>query len=95
MFAHNKRLQHTVRISDSNPGLASRMLERFDDPRGKLAAACRDLAQALGEPGTRGPWNQGKLWRLVSGCERQRTVDGSGSGSGTAASGAPARPLAP
>ena len=29
MFAHNKRLQYTVRVSTPNPGLANLMLEHF------------------------------------------------------------------
>ena len=28
MFAHNKRLQYTVRVSGSNPGLANLLLEQ-------------------------------------------------------------------
>ena len=32
MFAHNKRLQYTVRVSESNPGLANLMLEQFGGP---------------------------------------------------------------
>jgi Mn-containing catalase len=49
MFAHNKRLQYTVRVSDSNPGLANLMLEQFGGPQGELAAACRYFTQYLGE----------------------------------------------
>ena len=49
MFAHNKRLQYTVRVSASNPGLANLMLEQFGGPQGELAAACRYFTQALGE----------------------------------------------
>ena len=49
MFAHNKRLQYTVRVSESNPGLANLMLEQFGGPQGELAAACRYFTQALGE----------------------------------------------
>ncbi len=29
MFSHNKRLQYTVRVEESNPGLANLMLEQF------------------------------------------------------------------
>jgi Mn-containing catalase len=36
MFAHNKRLQYTVRVSECNPGLANLMLEPFAGPRGEL-----------------------------------------------------------
>ena len=36
MFAHNKRLQYTVRVSESNPGLANLMLEQFGGPQGEL-----------------------------------------------------------
>ncbi len=49
MFSHNKRLQYTVRVSGSNPGLANLMLEQFGGPQGELAAACRYFTQALGE----------------------------------------------
>ena len=38
MFMHNKRLQYTVRVSESNPGLANLMLEQFGGPQGELAA---------------------------------------------------------
>jgi Mn-containing catalase len=55
MFAHNKRLQYTVRVSETNPGLANLMLEQFGGPQGELAAACRYFTQALAEddPGRR------------------------------------------
>ena len=55
MFSHNKRLQYTVRVSESNPGLANLMLEQFGGPQGELAAACRYFTQYLGEddPGRR------------------------------------------
>ena len=49
MFAHNKRLQYTVRVNETNPGLANLMLEQFGGPQGELAAACRYFTQALGE----------------------------------------------
>jgi Mn-containing catalase len=49
MFMHNKRLQYTVRVSETNPGLANLMLEQFGGPQGELAAACRYFTQALGE----------------------------------------------
>src|SRR5690606_20458074 len=49
MFAHNKRLQYTLRVSSSNPGLANLLLEQFGGPQGELAAACRYFTQALGE----------------------------------------------
>lgn len=49
MFAHNKRLQYTVRVSETNPGLANLMLEQFGGPQGELAAACRYFTQALAE----------------------------------------------
>jgi Mn-containing catalase len=55
MFAHNKRLQYTVRVNESNPGLANLMLEQFGGPQGELAAACRYFSQYLAEddPGRR------------------------------------------
>src|SRR3954465_6077639 len=49
MFPHNKRLQYTVRVSESNPGLANLMLEQFGGPQGELAAACRYFTQYLAE----------------------------------------------
>jgi Mn-containing catalase len=49
MFAHNKRLQYTVRVAETNPGLANLMLEQFGGPQGELAAACRYFTQALAE----------------------------------------------
>ncbi len=49
MFAHNKRLQYTVRVAECNPGLANLMLEQFGGPQGELAAACRYFTQALAE----------------------------------------------
>lgn len=49
MFAHNKRLQYTVRVSETNPGLANLMLEQFGGPQGELAAACRYFTQSIGE----------------------------------------------
>jgi Mn-containing catalase len=55
MFAHNKRLQYTVRVAQTNPGLANLMLEQFGGPQGELAAACRYFTQYLAEddPGRR------------------------------------------
>jgi Mn-containing catalase len=49
MFAHNKRLQYTVRVSEANPGLANLMLEQFGGPQGELAAAMRYFTQAVSE----------------------------------------------
>lgn len=49
MFSHNKRLQYTVRVSETNPGLANLMLEQFGGAQGELAAACRYFTQAIGE----------------------------------------------
>jgi len=46
---HNKRLQYTVRVHDTNPGLANLMLEQFGGPQGELAAAMRYFTQALAE----------------------------------------------
>jgi Mn-containing catalase len=55
MCAHNKRLQYTVRVQETNPGLANLMLEQFGGPQGELAAACRYFTQHLAEddPGRR------------------------------------------
>ncbi len=49
MFMHNKRLQYTVRVGETNPGLANLMLEQFGGPQGELAAAMRYFTQALSE----------------------------------------------
>lgn len=49
MFAHNKRLQYSVRVSECNPALANLMLEQFGGPQGELAAAMRYFTQALSE----------------------------------------------
>ena len=49
MFAHNKRLQYTVRVSAPNPGLANLLLEQFGGPQGELAAAMRYFTQAVSE----------------------------------------------
>jgi Mn-containing catalase len=49
MFSHNKRLQYTLRVNETNPGLANLMLEQFGGPQGELAAACRYFTQAIGE----------------------------------------------
>jgi Mn-containing catalase len=49
MFMHNKRLQYTVRVGETNPGLANLMLEQFGGPQGELAAACRYFTQAIAE----------------------------------------------
>jgi Mn-containing catalase len=49
MFMHNEKLQYTVRVAESNPGLANLMLEQFGGPQGELAAAMRYFTQALAE----------------------------------------------
>jgi Mn-containing catalase len=49
MFAHNKRLQYTVRVSEPNPGLANLLLEQFGGPQGELTAAMRYFTQAIAE----------------------------------------------
>ncbi|MEM5436530.1 manganese catalase family protein [Paraburkholderia diazotrophica] len=49
MFVHNKRLQYTVRVSQTNPGLANLLLEQFGGPQGELAAAMRYFTQAVNE----------------------------------------------
>jgi len=49
MFAHNKRLMYTVRVSETNPVLANLLLEQFGGPQGELAAAMRYFTQALSE----------------------------------------------
>ena len=49
MFAHNKRRQYSVHVSECNPALANLMLEQFGGPQGELAAAMRYFTQALAE----------------------------------------------
>lgn len=49
MFMHNKRLQYTVRVSETNPVLASLLLEQFGGPDGELSAAMRYFTQGLSE----------------------------------------------
>jgi Mn-containing catalase len=49
MFIHNKRLQYTVRVGETDPALASLLLEQFGGPDGELAAAMRYFTQALAE----------------------------------------------
>jgi Mn-containing catalase len=49
MFMHNKRLQYTVRVGETNPRLATMMLEQFGGADGELAAAMRYFTQGLGE----------------------------------------------
>ncbi len=49
MFMHNKRLQYTVRVSETNPRLATMMMEQFGGADGELAAAMRYFTQGLGE----------------------------------------------
>ncbi|CAM2158639.1 protein of unknown function (plasmid) [Pararobbsia alpina] len=34
MFAHNKRLQYTLRVAAPNPGHANLLLEQFGGPQG-------------------------------------------------------------
>jgi len=49
MFMHNKRLQYTVRVTETDPALANLMLEQFGGPQGELAAAMRYFTQAIAE----------------------------------------------
>lgn len=49
MFMHNKRLQYTVRVGETDPGLANLLLEQFGGPQGELAAAMRYFTQAVAE----------------------------------------------
>ena len=49
MFSHNKRLQYSVHVNETNPALANLMLEQFGGPQGELAAAMRYFTQALAE----------------------------------------------
>jgi Mn-containing catalase len=49
MFIHNKRLQYTVRVGETDPALASLLLEQFGGPDGELAAAMRYFTQGLAE----------------------------------------------
>ncbi|WP_207888724.1 manganese catalase family protein, partial [Pseudomonas sp. 30_B] len=45
MFFHNKRLQYTARVAETNPGLANLLLEQFGGPQGELAEAVDEQAQ--------------------------------------------------
>ena len=56
VFVHNKRLQYTVRVGQTDPGLANLLLEQFGGPQGELAAAMRYFTQAITEedPGRKG-----------------------------------------
>lgn len=49
MFMHNRKLQYTVRVDVTNPGLANLLLEQFGGPQGELAAAMRYFTQAVAE----------------------------------------------
>ena len=49
MFMHNKKLMYTVRVGETDPKLASLLLEQFGGPQGELAAAMRYFTQAIGE----------------------------------------------
>lgn len=49
MFMHNNRLQYTVSVDVTNPGLANLLLEQFGGPQGELAAAMRYFTQAVAE----------------------------------------------
>jgi Mn-containing catalase len=49
MFMHNKRLQYTVRVGETNAALASLLLEQFGGPDGELAAAMRYFTQGIAE----------------------------------------------
>ena len=49
MFMHNKRLQYTIRVDQTDPGLANLLLEQFGGPQGELAAAMRYFTQAVAE----------------------------------------------
>jgi Mn-containing catalase len=51
MFFHHKKLMYTVRVRESNPQLASLMLEQFGGPQGELRPQCvtspRDSVNAI------------------------------------------------
>lgn len=49
MFFHHKKLMYTVRVQQSDPALATLMLEQFGGPQGELAAAMRYFTQGIGE----------------------------------------------
>ncbi len=49
MFMHHKKLQVTIHVQQTNPGLANLMLEQFGGPQGELAAAMRYFTQSLAE----------------------------------------------
>ena len=90
MFMHNKRLQYTVRVGETNPALASLLLEQFGGPDGELAAAMRYFTQGLGEDdaalgdlddhvrrGARSRWNRRHpcaLTRCCTGAQRAAII---------------------
>jgi len=49
VFMHHKKLQVTVRVERTDPGLANLMLEQLGGPHGELAAAMRYFTQSLAE----------------------------------------------
>jgi Mn-containing catalase len=49
MFMHHKKLQVTIHVHRTDPGLANLMLEQLGGPQGELAAAMRYFTQALAE----------------------------------------------
>lgn len=49
MFMHHKRLQYTLHVEETDPGLANLLLEQFGGPQGELAAAMRYFTQAVAE----------------------------------------------
>ena len=54
MFMHTRRLQYTVRVDATDPGLMNLLLEQFGAPQGELAG--RDaLFHAGGRQGGCGP----------------------------------------
>jgi len=56
MVAHNRRLQYTVRVTDTNPGLANLAAQRASLPKPSMSH---------GQPPLLGPWNQGTGLQLV------------------------------
>lgn len=83
MFAHNKRLQDTVRVSETNPGLAKLMLEQFGGPQGHAATEELSHQEVIGtlvamlNKGAKGRIAEG----MASDAELYRAISGGGNDS--------------
>lgn len=50
MWNYEKRLQHPVKISQTNPALAKVVISQFGGPHGELGASMRYLSQRYSMP---------------------------------------------